>query len=104
MTNLGLENSYINLPTDFYRFTKPEIMPCLELLKLNSELAELLDLDKDFLQSENGTMFLGGQVLPKTTKSISLAYAGHQFGQLVPQLGDGRALLLGDKICKDNQR
>ena len=49
-------------------------------------------------------MFLGRQVLPKTTKSISFAYAGYQFGQLVPQLGDGRALLLGDKICKDNQR
>ena len=104
MTNLGLENSYTSLPTDFYRFTKPEVMPCLELLKLNSELAELLDLDKDFLLSEDGTMFLGGQALPETTKSISLAYAGHQFGQLVPQLGDGRALLLGDKICKDNQR
>ena len=104
MTNLGLENSYTSLPTDFYRFTKPEVMPCLELLKLNTELAELLDLDKDFLLSEDGTMFLGGQALPETTKSISLAYAGHQFGQLVPQLGDGRALLLGDKICKDNQR
>ncbi len=104
MTNLGLENSYISLPTDFYRFTQSEVMPSLELLKLNNELAELLDLDKDFLLSENGTMFLGGQVLPETTKSISLAYAGHQFGQLVPQLGDGRALLLGDKICKDNQR
>ena len=76
----------------------------IELLKLNNELAELLDLDKDFLLSENGTMFLGGQALPETTRSISLAYAGHQFGQLVPQLGDGRALLLGDKICKDNQR
>ena len=104
MTNLGLENSYTSLPTDFYRFTKPEVMPCLELLKLNTELAELLDLDKDFLLSEDGTMFLGGQALPETTKSISLAYAGHQFGQLVPQLGDGRALLLGDKVCKDNQR
>ena len=56
MTNLGLENSYTSLPTDFYRFTKPEVMPCLELLKLNTELAELLDLDKDFLLSEDGTM------------------------------------------------
>ncbi len=104
MKSLSLENSYTRLPTDFYRFTKPEVMPGLELLKLNSELADLLDLDKDFLLSEDGKMFLGGQKLPETTRSISLAYAGHQFGQLVPQLGDGRALLLGDKICKDNQR
>ncbi len=104
MKNLGLENSYTSLPTDFYRITQPEVMPGLKLIKLNCELAKLLDLDKDFLLSKDGTMFLGGQALPETTKSIALAYAGHQFGQLVPQLGDGRALLLGDKICTDNQR
>ena len=87
MTNLGLENSYISLPTDFYRFTKSEVMPSLELLKLNNELAELLDLDKDFLLSENGTMFLGGQALPETTKSISLAYLSISASVFSPDSG-----------------
>jgi len=104
MTSLSLENTYVSLPADFYRFTEPEEMPALELVKLNNELVELLNFDKDFLLSDAGLMFLGGQNLPETTRSISLAYAGHQFGQLVPQLGDGRALLLGDKICNDNHR
>ena len=79
-------------------------MPNVKLIKINEQLADLLDIDIGFLTSQAGLRFLSGKNSENLPNSISLAYAGHQFGHLVPQLGDGRAVLLGDKICKDGVR
>ncbi|MHA3021039.1 protein adenylyltransferase SelO [Mycobacterium sp. BMJ-28] len=66
------------------------------LLVLNEPLAAELGLDVDWLRSDAGLGLLTGTTLPEGTSPVAQAYAGHQFGGLVPRLGDGRALLLGE--------
>jgi uncharacterized protein YdiU (UPF0061 family) len=73
-------------------------------LKLNRPLALQLGLDPDQLDNPAGAEILAGTRLPEGAASIAMAYAGHQFGQFVPQLGDGRAILLGEVIDLDGQR
>jgi uncharacterized protein YdiU (UPF0061 family) len=104
MNSINLENTYTSLPQDFFRYTEAETMPDIKLIKINEQLSDLLDIDISFLTSQAGLRFLSGKNSENLPNSISLAYAGHQFGHLVPQLGDGRAVLLGDKICKDGVR
>ena len=104
MNSINLENTYTSLPQEFFRYTEAETMPDIKLIKINEQLSDLLDIDISFLKSQAGLRFLSGKNSEFLPNSISLAYAGHQFGHLVPQLGDGRAVLLGDKICKDGVR
>ncbi len=78
--------------------------PASKLVKLNHALAEELGLDAKALDSAEGTLIFSGNQLPESTKTIALAYAGHQFGGFSPQLGDGRALLLGEVIDRHGQR
>ncbi len=74
------------------------------LIKLNRPLAIHLGLDPDFLESPEGTEILAGKRVPEGADPIAMAYAGHQFGHFVPQLGDGRAILLGEVIDADGVR
>jgi serine/tyrosine/threonine adenylyltransferase len=74
------------------------------LVKLNRPLAELLGADVEALLSPVGAEILSGNAVPEGAEPIALAYAGHQFGHFVPQLGDGRALLLGEVVCTDGKR
>ena len=104
MNSINLENTYTSLPQEFFRYNEAETMPDVKLIKINEQLADLLDIDIGFLTSQAGLRFLSGKNSENLPNPISLAYAGHQFGHLVPQLGDGRAVLLGDKICKDGVR
>ena len=71
---------------------------------MNRALAELLGGDPDELASPAGAEVLAGNVVPEGADPIALAYAGHQFGVFVPQLGDGRAILLGEVVGKDGSR
>jgi uncharacterized protein YdiU (UPF0061 family) len=73
-----------------------ETPPDPRLLVLNESLATGLGLDAAWLRGPNGLRFLVGNLLPPGAVPVAQAYAGHQFGGLVPQLGDGRALLLGE--------
>ncbi len=66
------------------------------LLALNEPLARSLQLDADWLRSADGVRFLVGDLLPDGATPVAQAYAGHQFGNYSPRLGDGRALLLGE--------
>src|SRR6202021_4339048 len=66
------------------------------LIKLNRPLAVRLGLDPDLLESPEGAEILAGKRLPDGAEPIATAYAGHQFGYFVPQLGDGRAILIGE--------
>ncbi|MGB0867023.1 MAG: protein adenylyltransferase SelO [Granulosicoccaceae bacterium] len=74
------------------------------MLKLNHELARELSIDADALQSEQGAAVLCGAVAPAGAQPLAMVYAGHQFGGYSPQLGDGRALLLGEILDKNGQR
>jgi uncharacterized protein YdiU (UPF0061 family) len=73
-------------------------------VKVNRGLAEELGLDVDELESPEGAQVLAGNALPAGAEPIALAYAGHQFGSFVPQLGDGRAILLGEVVTRDGRR
>jgi uncharacterized protein YdiU (UPF0061 family) len=72
--------------------------PDPRLLVLNETLAAALGLDSDWLRTPNGLRFLVGTLVPAGATPVAQAYAGHQFGGLVPRLGDGRALLLGELV------
>lgn len=75
-----------------------EPLPEPRLLVLNERLAGDLGLDAAWLQGPDGLRFLAGNALPRGASPVAQAYAGHQFGGFVPQLGDGRALLLGEVV------
>jgi uncharacterized protein YdiU (UPF0061 family) len=98
------DNSYAALPETFFARVAPTPVAAPRLLKLNRPLAVQLGLDPDLLESPAGAEILAGTRVPEGAASIAMAYAGHQFGQFVPQLGDGRAILLGEVIDKDGQR
>jgi uncharacterized protein YdiU (UPF0061 family) len=71
------------------------------LLVLNEPLAIELGLDPVYLRSFDGMRLLVGNLIPSRATAVAQAYAGHQFGQFVPRLGDGRALLLGEVVDAD---
>jgi uncharacterized protein YdiU (UPF0061 family) len=98
------QNTYAALPANFFARVAPTPVAAPRLIKLNRPLAVHLGLDPDLLDSPEGAEILSGKTLPGGADPIAMAYAGHQFGQFVPQLGDGRAILLGEVIDKDGIR
>jgi uncharacterized protein YdiU (UPF0061 family) len=82
----------------FYQKCSPEKCTSPRLLQLNTSLALELGLDQRVLQDEFSASVFSGNELPDTTNPIAQVYAGHQFGMFTPQLGDGRALLLGEVV------
>jgi uncharacterized protein YdiU (UPF0061 family) len=98
------QNSYAALPANFFARVAPTPVASPRLIKLNRGLARDLGLDPDLLDSPEGAEILSGKRLPDGAEPIAMAYAGHQFGHFVPQLGDGRAILLGEVIDKDGIR
>ena len=110
MGNVGFDpgfvfdNSYQRLPDRFYARLDPTPVSAPRLIKVNAGLAELLGLDAAALASPSGVEILAGNRLPAGAQPIAMAYAGHQFGGFVPQLGDGRAILLGEVVGRDGVR
>jgi serine/tyrosine/threonine adenylyltransferase len=98
------EHSYAALPADFFARVAPTPVSAPRLVKLNRALAVHLRLDPDLLSTPEGAEILSGKRVPDGADPIAMAYAGHQFGHFVPQLGDGRAILLGEVIDKDGAR
>jgi uncharacterized protein YdiU (UPF0061 family) len=98
------QNTYAALPANFFARVAPTPVTSPRLIKLNRALALHLGLDPDRLDSPEGAEILAGQRLPEGADPIAMAYAGHQFGHFVPQLGDGRAILLGEVIDSDGVR
>src|SRR6202020_759479 len=98
------ENTYAALPANFFARVAPTPVASPRLIKLNRPLAIHLGLDPDLLSSPEGTEILAGKRIPDGADPIAMAYAGHQFGHFVPQLGDGRAILLGEVIDADGVR
>jgi len=97
-------NSYARLPERFFTKQGPAHVPEPKLIRLNLGLAAKLSIDAGWLQSADGVAMLAGNAIPEGAEPIAQAYAGHQFGGFVPQLGDGRALLLGEVIDTNGAR
>ncbi|TYB82751.1 protein adenylyltransferase SelO [Maritimibacter fusiformis] len=88
------DNSYTRLPARLYSPQPPVPVAAPDLITVNAPLARELGIDPDSITAED----LSGNVIPKGAEPIAQLYAGHQFGNWVPQLGDGRAVLLGEVI------
>ena len=98
------DNSYARLPEDFFEHSVPTPVTSPELIDFNAPLAEELGIDTSNAdEAELASVFSGNRV-PEGAEPIALAYAGHQFGNFVPQLGDGRAILLGEVIDQTHKR
>jgi uncharacterized protein YdiU (UPF0061 family) len=98
------QNTYAALPANFFARVAPTPVAAPRLIKLNRPLAIQLGLDPELLSTAEGAEILAGKTLPAGAEPIAMAYAGHQFGHFVPQLGDGRAILLGEVIDEDGVR
>jgi uncharacterized protein YdiU (UPF0061 family) len=102
--NLQFDNSYAQLPRRFFTRQLPVPVPAPGLIRVNYSLARHLGIDPGWLESENGVGFAAGNFVPEGADPVATVYAGHQFGGWVPQLGDGRAILLGEMIGTDGVR
>ena len=102
--HIAFDNSYARDLPGTYVAWQPAAVPAASLLYLNRALADELGLDADALASAEGSALLAGNAVPDGAQPIAQAYAGHQFGGFSPQLGDGRALLLGEVIDRHGQR
>jgi serine/tyrosine/threonine adenylyltransferase len=98
------DNSFARLPERFYARLPPTPVREPKLIKLNVELARDLNLDPAALASPEGVAVMAGNAVAEGSDPLAAAYAGHQFGNFVPQLGDGRAILLGEVIGRDGIR
>ena len=101
---IAFDNSYARLPERFFARVAPTPVPAPRLVRLNEGLARHLGIDPDRLSAPDGVEMLAGNRLPDGAEPIAMAYAGHQFGSWVPQLGDGRAVLLGEVRDRDGVR
>ena len=97
---IQFDNTYARLPDGFYARLDPTKVKSPTLIRVNEELAETLGTRPDEMDVE----FLSGNRVADGSEPISMAYAGHQFGGFVPQLGDGRASILGEVVGKDGIR
>lgn len=102
--HIAFDNSYARLPERFYSLQAPQPVSRPKLIRVNRPLAESLGIDPLWLESDEGVQALAGNVVPDGAIPLSQAYAGHQFGNFVPQLGDGRAHLLGEVVAINGKR
>lgn len=100
----AFDNTYARLPERFYARIAPTPVKNPRVVKINHELAARLGVSPDELASAQGAAVLSGNSVPAGAEPIALAYAGHQFGYFAPQLGDGRAILLGEVVDGDGKR
>lgn len=102
--NFAFDNTYARDLDGFYVPWQGAKVPSPQIVKLNHDLARELGLDPDTLDTPQGAAMLAGNVAPEGATPLAQVYAGHQFGGFSPQLGDGRALLLGEVIDTHGQR
>ncbi|HZV93662.1 MAG TPA: protein adenylyltransferase SelO family protein, partial [Caldimonas sp.] len=100
----SFDNSFARELEGFHTPWRPETVPAPKTLFFNEPLAQELGLDVAALSGAPGAALLSGNALPEGAEPIAQAYAGHQFGGFSPQLGDGRAVLLGEVIDRAGQR
>ena len=98
------DNSYRQLPGRFFSELSATPVSQPELIRANPALSATLGIDMEWLVSPEGVEALAGNRVPEGAEPIATVYAGQQFGNWVPQLGDGRAILLGEVIGRDGVR
>ena len=97
------DNTYSKLPKSFLENIKPVPVKDPKLIILNKNLAKQLNLDFSKFSDTDLAKIFSGNSLPEGSETIAQAYAGHQFGHFT-MLGDGRAVMLGEHLDKDNNR
>ena len=102
--SLRFDNSYARELQGFSVPWRPAAAPAPKSLFFNAPLADELGLDVAALAGEAGAAIFAGNAVPDGAEPLAQAYAGHQFGGFSPQLGDGRALLLGEVIDRQGRR
>ena len=101
MVAIPFNNQYVTLGESFYRETTPAPVSKPSLIRFNEGLAEALGIPtEDYAEADVAAVF-SGNIVPDGAAPVAMAYAGHQFGNFVPQLGDGRAILLGEVETTD---
>ncbi|MCG6934159.1 MAG: YdiU family protein [Gallionella sp.] len=96
LEQLNFDNTFASLPDSFHSRLSPTPLPDPYLVSFNTNAAQLIDLDSaEAARPDFAEHFTGNRLLPGA-EPLSMLYAGHQFGHFVPQLGDGRAILLGE--------
>lgn len=103
MTQFTVQHSLAALGEPYSLPCKPTAVSAPRWLAFNPELATHLQLPEQYWLTETGLGLFSGNQLPDWTKPVAHAYAGHQFGNFVPQLGDGRALLLAELKANSGQ-
>jgi len=98
---IPFNNTYAELGEDFYVRTKLSPVANPASIVFNHALSDALGLADTCLNSAEGTAIFAGNQVPEGADPLAMAYAGHQFGHFVPQLGDGRAILLGQIVAPD---
>ena len=98
------ENSYARLPDAFFTLIEPIPVSAPTMIRLNHDLATELGIDVAWLDSPEGLAILSGNQRADSSEPLAMAYSGHQFGGFSPQLGDGRAILLGEVVRHDGVR
>jgi uncharacterized protein YdiU (UPF0061 family) len=93
---IALSSRYAALPEHYFARLRPTPVARPRLIQFNRALGEELGLDTRDLDDEQLAAIFSGNLVPEGANPIAMAYAGHQFGVFVPQLGDGRAILLGE--------
>lgn len=101
---IAFDNTFARLPERFFERRAPTPVAAPTLIRINRPLAEELGIDPEWLEGPDGIAMLAGNRLPDSAEPLAQAYAGHQFGGLVPQLGDGRAVLLGEVLDRHGVR
>jgi uncharacterized protein YdiU (UPF0061 family) len=98
------DNSYARLGERFFTRQLPIPVANPALIRVNHALASQLGIDPRWLESPQGVGFIAGNYIAEGSEPLATVYAGHQFGGWNPQLGDGRAILLGEVIGRDGLR
>lgn len=102
--HIAFDNSYAHLPARFAARVAPSASVAPRLIAFNAPLAKELGLDDLPTDDQARARLFSGLDLPEGAEPLAMAYAGHQFGHFVPQLGDGRAILLGEVVGRNGVR
>lgn len=101
---IPFSNAYASLPAHFYARVLPTAVKNPQLIRFNKALAAELGITAEGVSAEELAQIFSGNQLPDGAEPLAMAYSGHQFGHLNPQLGDGRAILLGDVLDQQQIR
>jgi uncharacterized protein YdiU (UPF0061 family) len=104
MMHIPFDNSYARLPAQMFTAQLPTPVQAPQMIAANADLAVLLGIDPAQMTSADAVQVFAGNHIPDGAAPLAQAYAGHQFGNWNPQLGDGRAVLLGEVLGTDGIR